>query len=152
MKAILILLVGWLADLLFGDPSRLPHPVVLFGRIIAAFERWLNRGRWRKAKGAVTAVVLIAAVYAGTCVLMQWLYGIHVGLYMAVGAILVFYCLAGTTLIREVREVFHAVDRSLDEVGHRCRALSAVIPPGSQRRRCVLRLLRRWQRTSATVS
>lgn len=115
MKAILILLVGWVADLLFGDPSRWPHPVVFFGRIIAAFERWLNRGRWRKAKGAVTAVVLIAAVYAGTCVLMQWLYGIHVGLYMAVGAILLFYCLAGTTLIREVREVFHAVDRSLDE-------------------------------------
>lgn len=115
MKAILILLVGWVADLLFGDPSRLPHPVVLFGRVIAVFERWLNRGRWRKAKGAVTAVVLIAAVYGGTCVLMQWLYGIHVGLYMAVGAILVFYCLAGTTLIREVREVFHAVDRSLDE-------------------------------------
>jgi cobalamin biosynthesis protein CobD/CbiB len=30
-------------------------------------------------------------------------------------SILIFYCLAGTTLIREVREVFHAVDRSLDE-------------------------------------
>ena len=29
--------------------------------------------------------------------------------------LLIFYCLAGTTLIREVREVFHAVDRSLDE-------------------------------------
>ena len=28
---------------------------------------------------------------------------------------LVFYCLAGTTLIREVRDVFLAVDRSLDE-------------------------------------
>ena len=30
-------------------------------------------------------------------------------------AILIFYCLAGTTLVREVRDVFHAVDRSLDE-------------------------------------
>ena len=30
-------------------------------------------------------------------------------------AVLIFFCLAGTTLIREVREVFHAVDRSLDE-------------------------------------
>ena len=29
--------------------------------------------------------------------------------------IAIFCCLAGTTLIREVREVFHAVDRSLDE-------------------------------------
>jgi len=30
-------------------------------------------------------------------------------------AIAIFYCLAGTTLIREVREVFLALDRSLDE-------------------------------------
>jgi adenosylcobinamide-phosphate synthase len=30
-------------------------------------------------------------------------------------AIIVFYCLAGTTLIREVREVFRAVDRSVEE-------------------------------------
>ena len=34
---------------------------------------------------------------------------------VGVGAIFIFYCLAGTTLIREVREVFYAVDRSLDE-------------------------------------
>jgi adenosylcobinamide-phosphate synthase len=34
---------------------------------------------------------------------------------MAVKAIFVFYCLAGTTLIREVREVFRAVERSLEE-------------------------------------
>ena len=30
-------------------------------------------------------------------------------------AVLIFYCLAGTTLIREVREVFLALDRSLEE-------------------------------------
>jgi adenosylcobinamide-phosphate synthase len=30
-------------------------------------------------------------------------------------ALIVFFCLAGTTLIREVRAVFHALDRSLDE-------------------------------------
>jgi adenosylcobinamide-phosphate synthase len=34
---------------------------------------------------------------------------------MLFDAIVVFYCLAGTTLIREVRNVFLALDRSLDE-------------------------------------
>jgi adenosylcobinamide-phosphate synthase len=34
---------------------------------------------------------------------------------MIFDAIIVFYCLAGTTLIREVRQVFLALDRSLDE-------------------------------------
>ena len=34
---------------------------------------------------------------------------------MAFDIIIIFYCLAGTTLIREVRAVFLALDRSLDE-------------------------------------
>ena len=36
-------------------------------------------------------------------------------LWLVVDTIIVFYCLAGTTLIREVREVFLALERSLDE-------------------------------------
>ena len=36
-------------------------------------------------------------------------------LYYPLSILLIFYCLAGTTLIREVRQVFLAVDRSLDE-------------------------------------
>ncbi len=115
MKVLLILLVGWMGDLVLGDPAWLPHPVVLFGKLIAAFERWLNKGRFRKFKGTVTAIILIAAVYVGCFYLISWLFGIHVFLGMAVSAIFVFFCLAGTTLIREVREVFRAVDRSLDE-------------------------------------
>jgi adenosylcobinamide-phosphate synthase len=115
MKAILILLAGWLFDWRLGDPSWLPHPIVAFGKVIACMERWLNRGRLRRLKGAVTALLLIAAVYVGFYFLMQWLYGINVFLGMGVGAVCVFYCLAGTTLIREVRDVFHALDRSLEE-------------------------------------
>ena len=60
MKIFLVLLVGWIADRLLGDPKWMPHPIVAFGKVIALFERLLNRGRWRKFKGAVTAVVLIA--------------------------------------------------------------------------------------------
>ena len=37
------------------------------------------------------------------------------GVRLLIDAIIVFYCLAGTTLIREVREVFLALDRSLEE-------------------------------------
>ena len=54
-------------------------------------------------------------------------------LHWIVSAFLIFCCLAGTTLIREVRDVFRAVDRSLDEgrkqvariVGRDTSALSA---------------------------
>ena len=115
MKAFLVLLIGWLGDRLLGDPSWLPHPVVGFGKIIALFERLLNRGRWRKFKGAVVAVLLIVATFVGFWYLLRWIDGRSVYVGMAVKAAFVFYCLAGTTLIREGREVFRAIDRSLEE-------------------------------------
>ena len=112
---ILPLLVGWLLDLLLGDPSWLPHPVVGFGKLIAFGEHRLNKGCHRKLKGAVMAVFLIALTCVATYLLCSQLLTIHYSLSILCNSILVFYCLAGTTLIREVREVFHAIDRSLDE-------------------------------------
>ena len=32
------LLIGWTLDLLFGDPARLPHPIVWFGKMIGFCE------------------------------------------------------------------------------------------------------------------
>ncbi|MBQ8948583.1 MAG: cobalamin biosynthesis protein CobD [Prevotella sp.] len=123
------LLLGWVLDLIFGDPQRLPHPVVWFGQMIAAGERLLNKGGHRKAKGALMAIALILLVFCLAWMLRrvfgifalfiydgshQQVYQIPVFLYL-LDAVIVFYCLAGTTLIREVRAVFLALDRSLEE-------------------------------------
>ena len=109
------LLLGWLLDLLFGDPQRLPHPIVWFGKAIAFFEHRLNKGSHRKLKGAFTAITLIACVFIVTWfVRSQWSM-VNGQWSMAFDIIIIFYCLAGTTLIREVRAVFLALDRSLDE-------------------------------------
>ena len=66
-------------------------------------------------KGALMTVFLIAAVFAAFFYLFKWVDSINVFLGMAVKAIFVCYGLAGTTLVREVRDVFRAVDRSLEE-------------------------------------
>ena len=114
MTNLLSLLMGWVLDLLIGDPARLPHPVVWFGKAIAFFEHRLNKGRHRRLKGAFVAVGLIAATFAATYLVCQFsIFNIHFSII--INAIIIFYCLAGTTLIREVREVFLALDRSLDE-------------------------------------
>ena len=115
LLAILPLLIGWLLDLLLGDPQWLPHPVVWFGKAIAACEHKLNRGHHRKAKGAVVAILLIAFVFALTWLVRYWLLSLSSYLLLLFDAVIIFYCLAGTTLIREVHEVFYALDRSLEE-------------------------------------
>ena len=123
------LLIGWLLDLIFGDPARWPHPVVWFGKMIASCEQSLNKGSYRKLKGALTAISLILFAFALAWMLRRVLgifalfifdgareqvYQIPILLYLF-DAIIIFYCLAGTTLIREVRAVFLALDRSLEE-------------------------------------
>ncbi len=149
MGKMLALLIGWISDLLVGDPERWPHPVVWFGRIIAFCERRLNRGNHRRLKGALTATVLIAATFLVATLLrtlctlcspailsslQSSIFNLQSSIFTILfDAIVIFYCLAGTTLIREVRQVFIAVDRSLDEgrtqvariVGRDTRELSA---------------------------
>ena len=117
MSVSLILLplaIGWILDLCFGDPVRLPHPVVGFGRVISFFEHRLNKGNHRRLKGGFMAVGLILITYLVTwwiiSLLTPW-----ICVKIIIESILVFYCLAGTTLVREVRMVFEAADRSLED-------------------------------------
>ena len=122
--SMIALLMGWLLDLLFGDPAWLPHPIVAFGKWISFWEHRLNHGRRRKLKGALFALFTIAIVFSLTWLLINKLLPLidyapfpnrgGVG-EVAFSILLVFFCLAGTTLIREVRAVFLALDRSLDE-------------------------------------
>lgn len=127
------LIAGWLLDKAFGDPLRLPHPIVGFGRLIAWGERSLNRGKRRAMKGAFLAVGLILSAYAAAWSIVHGALCLNAWAGIAVASVLVFYCLAGTTLIREVREVFRACDRSVEEgrrqvariVGRDTSALSA---------------------------
>ena len=109
------LLIGWLLDLIFGDPSKLPHPIVWFGKAIAFCEHRLNRENHRKLKGALTAVFLIAVTFSLTWFLRSQCSMFNIQCSIAFDALIIFYCLAGTTLIREVRAVFIALDRSLNE-------------------------------------
>lgn len=129
------LILGWLLDLVIGDPQRLPHPVVGFGRMIALAEHRLNKGAHRQLKGALTAVSLIVFVFVFVALIRCALSLLPLGteLVLLFDAVAVFYCLAGTTLVREVRAVFLALDRSLEEgrrqvariVGRDTSALSA---------------------------
>lgn len=112
---ILPLLAGWLLDKCLGDPVWLPHPVVGFGKMISFCERRLNKGNYRVWKGGGVAVLLILIVYFGSASVLRWLSVWSIWAELPVAAVLVFYSLAGTTLVKEVRMVFRAADSSLEE-------------------------------------
>ena len=107
--------IAWLLDKLFGDPVWLPHPVVLFGKTIALGEKHLNRGTHRRLKGGILAVVLILLTFLLTHWLMRFLFSLHPLAFYLMVVLGVFFGLAGTTLIHEVRATFIALDHSLAE-------------------------------------
>ena len=106
---------GWLADRLFGDPEGWPHPVVGFGKVISLGEKTLNKGNDRAVKGGIMALILVAGTYL-LCERILMLAGyFHPMVASILVGIGVFYCLAGKTLVKEVKAVFEAVDRSTEE-------------------------------------
>lgn len=109
------LLLGWIADLLFGDPQGLPHPIVGFGKVIARGEKSLNKGENKLLKGALFALTLIVISYLLIYFVLRLTSEINPLISVVLSAIIIFYCLAGKTLITEVRQVFIATESSVEE-------------------------------------
>lgn len=106
---------GWLGDRLLGDPPHWHHPVVWFGNAISAGEKKLNRGENRSKKGTFLALGLIIGIFGICYTLLDYVSNISPWLEHIITAVGVFYCLAGKTLIQEVKAVFESVDRSTEE-------------------------------------
>jgi len=108
-------LTGWLADKIWGDPKNGFHPIVLFGKLIAAGEKKWNKGLNRRQKGAYMAISYILLTILITFCLLYFAKQISPYLSFILIAVGVFYCLAGKTLIKEVKEVFKAVEESTEK-------------------------------------
>lgn len=106
------LIIGWIADCILGDPEWLPHPIVVFGRVIAFGERKLNKGQRRCLKGAALTIVLTACTFMLFTLILSLFDDV---ICVVLEAVCIFYCLAGTTLVREVKSVFAAVNVSVEQ-------------------------------------
>ena len=128
------LILGFLLDRWLGDPMRFGHPIVFFGWLIRLGEKALNRSSARRLKGFLYNGVLVFFTFTFTFLftfylsflfLLAWLdIGIRntpdlVGISIIVGyvvsaALIIFYMLSGKTLVKEVKDVFSALNVSLE--------------------------------------
>ena len=88
--------------------------MVGFGKLISRCERRGNQGAHRKRNGAWTAIGLVVFTFLVSKGLLEAAALLHPWVKMALSVVAVFYCLAGKTLIDEVRMVFEAADISLE--------------------------------------
>ncbi|HVI45273.1 MAG TPA: adenosylcobinamide-phosphate synthase CbiB [Chitinophaga sp.] len=116
VKFVLPLLLGYLADLLLGDPRSWPHPVKLFGRLIQYGTQWMNRGKARFMRGTALTITLCAAAFAFFFCIQQWLWQWPVA-WVLFTAVFVFFGLANRSLLQEGKEVFDALEHGGLEAG-----------------------------------
>jgi adenosylcobinamide-phosphate synthase len=103
---IIPLVLGYLLDLLIGDPEKLPHPVRVYGKLIASGEKRLNRPPHRFTKGLLLALSLCLGTFFTFQVLGDALLALHPACYLAFATVFVFYGLANKGLIDEGSKVF----------------------------------------------
>jgi adenosylcobinamide-phosphate synthase len=111
---VLPLIIGYVLDLVFGDPKILPHPIRLFGNSIAYGEKRLNKGGYRFIKGALLTVSLVILTFLFFYITQQQLKAYPI-FYYSFTSIFVFYSLANKSLIDEGKAVFKALEQGLDQ-------------------------------------
>lgn len=116
---IIPLLIGYLLDLILGDPEKLPHPIRVYGNLIYKSEKLLNKSGYRFWKGMLVAIFLCLFVFIFFKTIGAVLLHLHFGLYIAFASIFVFYGLANKGLINEGRKVFEVLQTQGLEAGRK---------------------------------
>lgn len=103
------LLLGFLLDVLLGDPRGWPHLVRFYGALISALEKRLYPMRHKRFAGflLVVGVLLPGALLPALLLALAW--KVHPVCYAALSALLCWQCLAARSLQVESRHVYTAL-------------------------------------------
>lgn len=136
MHSLASLFIGFLIDLLVGDPHSLPHPVALIGKLIAALEKGLRALFPKTPAGEKAAGGVLWILTASLAALVPWLILRLCGaaspwLRLAVESVMCWQILATRALRDESRKVYDAL-QSGDLAASR-RAVSMIVGRDVQR-------------------
>jgi len=111
LSVVYILIGAFVLDSVFGDPKWLPHLIVAFGNSINLGERLLNYGNQRIFKGGLLTLILVSFTFSIPYVIIdvlrdnKWMYT-----EVLFSILMLFYCLANRTLIKEGIAVFNVLE------------------------------------------
>ena len=114
MCSISALFIGFIIDLIVGDPHSIPHPVIFIGKLISAIEKAVRKIFPKTVRGENVAggVLWLLVVVISTAVpaLLLWLcYGLNTWLGLALESIMCWQILATKSLKDESMKVYAAL-------------------------------------------
>ncbi len=106
-----ILLGAFVLDFLFGDPKRLPHPIIAMGNAISFFERPFRKtDKNLVVCGWFFALFLIGLTWGIGMFIVLFSAAIHPVFGGVVQVALLFFCFSSRTLEKEAMKVFFALN------------------------------------------
>ena len=121
------ILFGFLIDCALGDPYRLPHPVVLMGKLISFLEKKLRRGEkgYDLFGGVLTLCILLLSSILLPSVLLFLAWKLHPAVYLVLDSVMCWQIVAARQLAREGGKVQRALEAG-DTEGAR-RAVACIV-------------------------
>ena len=107
------IIIGYILDLIIGDPQGFPHPIRLIGNIITKVEKNL-RARYKNSNDERRAGIILWFIVVGTSFIVPYLILsiatiINIYLAIAIESIMCYYILATKSLRDESMKVYHAL-------------------------------------------
>lgn len=108
MQVISMMVIGFVLDLLLGDPPSWPHPVKLIGHAIARLTRLFNRPRYSATTKRWFGLLMWVLIVGGTWLIVTgliWLVRDVFWLKLVLGSYLCYTCLSIKGLAVESRKI-----------------------------------------------
>lgn len=100
------MIIGFILDLIIGDPVNWPHIVRWYGRLIALLDGGLYRLKNKRLGGTILVVVVLAIVASVSLSVEYIAFRIHPFLFFIIDGILCWQCLAVKSLRDETLKVY----------------------------------------------
>ena len=132
----LSILFGFLLDLLFADPPKMPHPVVIIGKGITVLEKALRKifpktAGGERAAGRVMAAIITILTYAVTMGLCIAAWIVHPVGFLLLHTLWCWQAIAIRGLAKEAKNVYSYLSPECDIEGAR-KAVSRIVGRDTQ--------------------
>ena len=116
LQTMIALTIGFLLDLIFGDPHWLPHPICLIGSMISKLETAIRKALLKTEKselfGGVVLAILVITVSTAVPYGILWAAGtVSLWLKIAVEAFMCYQILSVKSLKTESMKVYYELKR-----------------------------------------
>lgn len=126
---IIAFVAGFIIDLIIGDPYSLPHPIRLIGKLIAAFDKKLNKTEYsdkkKLANGRLTVIMMCLIVMLAVTTILVLGYIVSPVLGIIIESVMTWQILATKCLKDESMKVYKALES--DSLENARKAVSMIV-------------------------